>query len=586
MDEMNDNSFSKKRKKSFANDRLKRLRTSINSDSTSSQSPDIPKLTVTQSVKSSIPNNPQGFQERKRLKPVRKLKTNDNERYLEIANKPKQNDTSIVNEQSDESDSYAPKRRKIDVPKSLSEPSSGKNSFSASLKDFNGNASLVHKTSKKWTQDQEKLVSSKCSSTPNRNDISLTTNKASVAPPDTTRPTTSRDNNESSVSSRLASIKSGTSKFSEICSSKTKFEYQYNKQTPDTNKNSGSNGEHGLQMNTKQYFGEALNSVYNKLFGTQQDSKNKGQEANENADLMDWEPDDGFPSNVPEKGIEKSSREMYIIVDTNIFLDSLSFLEGIIKYGSNDGIKPVIYVPWMVFNELDFIKDNRSSGLKSVASKAIDFINKMLTQKDGKLIGQSIFEANNQMYVGKSPDDKITSCCLQVKAKGLNAMLLSNDKNLRNKLIINGIPSFSCSDFLKNFDEKSPHKDNLNVLLDEMSKCCTCIITDCCEEAYGAVWNKLALLDKQPWSFKICLEIFKKYWFAVFREKFLKQFLKTVEKMISVLNNSGSLKNPGSFESFANDCLSLCFFMTDLEQHKGLIQATTKKINSMVSQKS
>lgn len=101
------------------------------------------------------------------------------------------------------------------------------------------------------------------------------------------------------------------------------------------------------------------------------------------------------------------------------------------------------------------------------------------------------------------------------------------------------MPTFSCNDFLKIFVDASPHADKINILLEEMSNCCTSLILECCQEAYGDVWNKLALLVKYPWNFKSCLEIFRKYWSAVFKDKLLKQCLKTVEKIILALKNSG-----------------------------------------------
>ncbi|XP_045462872.1 transcriptional protein SWT1 isoform X2 [Harmonia axyridis] len=560
-----DRSPIKKRKMSFANDRLKKLRTSINNDvsslspNTSNKvfTPTLVKSSLTNnskefqegkkqiinyndhssslspnksntvftpsSVKNSLPNNTKGFQERKKLIPTRKLKNQSS--GSNSININKQNHQLSVKNDIDESELFGstPKRRKIDATVSNSStsiklcdnPIPQKNNFDVKSKK---NVEQLPKISTITVLDQ----------TPKR----LIENVKNI--------------NKNSANSRIAKIKSnlGTN-FSAISSNKTKFEYQHTSDVttqPENIKNTCSSVD---SKKGNASIGEALNTLFNKLFRCQNDSDNNKVECAENNDSMEWEPDEEFDPNILENEVErKSKRTIYIIVDTNIFLDSLNFLREIVNDGSKGGIEPVIYVPWMVFNELDDIKDNKLSGLKFAARRAIEFINKMLTTDKEKLIGQSIFEATQQMYVGKSPDNKIASCCHQVKAKGYNAILLTNDKNLRNRLNADNFPSYSCDGILTNLDDISPlqtksaKNDKIETLMCVMKKCCENIIIDCCAEEYGNVWNKLALLDTQPWDFHMCLKIFQKYWSAVFRDKLLKQFLNVVEKMIPVMQKS------------------------------------------------
>ncbi|KAJ8951282.1 hypothetical protein NQ318_008185 [Aromia moschata] len=102
--------------------------------------------------------------------------------------------------------------------------------------------------------------------------------------------------------------------------------------------------------------------------------------------------------------------------------------------------QPVIYIPWMVLMELDYMKDQCSDGkLKKNITNSVKFIHNALEQKNPRMLGQTVDEAEKQKYIGKSPDDKILSCCLQAGERYEHVILVSNDVNLKNKAMVNDV---------------------------------------------------------------------------------------------------------------------------------------------------
>lgn len=60
------------------------------------------------------------------------------------------------------------------------------------------------------------------------------------------------------------------------------------------------------------------------------------------------------------------------------------------------------------------------------------------------MIGQSAVESLQKQIISvDSGDDEILNCCLQIQEKTKKIILLSNDKNLRNKAFVNKVESFS-----------------------------------------------------------------------------------------------------------------------------------------------
>lgn len=183
-------------------------------------------------------------------------------------------------------------------------------------------------------------------------------------------------------------------------------------------------------------------------------------------DLKQKEESSGDDNKDVEEVKQKNlkSKTLCIVVDTNIFIKSLSKLKDIlamklqgevyccdakILYKSISSffslflsflgdVKLILFIPWMVVTELDFMKDTSCSNekLKKDVMSSIKFINSCLESKNERVVGkdqffensqishsvfiflaQTVFDVQNQKQLGTTPDDKIMSCCLQAQEK-------------------------------------------------------------------------------------------------------------------------------------------------------------------------
>jgi predicted ribonuclease YlaK len=103
-------------------------------------------------------------------------------------------------------------------------------------------------------------------------------------------------------------------------------------------------------------------------------------------------------------------------------------------------------VPYIVLIELDKLKF-REEKIAKLARAAISYINDCFKEKDKFMIGQNAIDNKSRIINIDTDDDLIINCALQTKKITKKLILLSNDKNLRNKSIVNGFESFS-SDML------------------------------------------------------------------------------------------------------------------------------------------
>lgn len=155
--------------------------------------------------------------------------------------------------------------------------------------------------------------------------------------------------------------------------------------------------------------------------------------------------------------------EFYIIVDTNVLLSNIDFIKDIkgkyfhrkpniiffSKFKSNslfiftDIGKATIYLPYIVLSELDKIKSYNDK-LAVHARRAIALIDECFVKKDRFMIGQSGKESfQKQIIPIDSGDDEILNCCLHILEESEKLILLTNDRNLRNKAFVNKIEAYS-----------------------------------------------------------------------------------------------------------------------------------------------
>ena len=142
----------------------------------------------------------------------------------------------------------------------------------------------------------------------------------------------------------------------------------------------------------------------------------------------------------------------YLIVDTNFLLSNLSLLDDLEKllHGKYAGVYQII-IPKQVVHELDGLKDSgKSVGISShhsisrLARKAIDWCYSHFHELEPTVTGQRLHERIDR---DASKDNSILDCCLyfqNVENGGGNmVVLLSNDKNLCVKALVNNILTIS-----------------------------------------------------------------------------------------------------------------------------------------------
>ncbi|GFO17711.1 transcriptional protein swt1-like [Plakobranchus ocellatus] len=132
---------------------------------------------------------------------------------------------------------------------------------------------------------------------------------------------------------------------------------------------------------------------------------------------------------------------LVFVIDTNVLIDSLKFLDRLLNCCIPGYGKPTFVLPWVVIQELDHLK-NAKKNLFKQSTAAVRFIHNHLMAKNPHVKGQTPQEANEKTDLPiEMNDDKILHCCLQCQKKFPDALLclMTRDVNLRNKATIMGI---------------------------------------------------------------------------------------------------------------------------------------------------
>nr|CAH7720424.1 unnamed protein product [Callosobruchus chinensis] len=303
---------------------------------------------------------------------------------------------------------------------------------------------------------------------------------------------------------------------------------------------------------------------------------------------MEWlnaEPDEDIvpaePISIKDK--PPKLKDICVVVDTNIFISYLSKVKEIASMKPNGNIKPVVYIPWMVIQELDLMKDTSSkSKLKSNIMSSMKFINKRLQEQDPRVIGQTVWEVENQKHIGSTPDDKILSCCMQVATKYETVILVSNDMNLKNKALINSITACSVQEVSQKIGDKLANNRKFKFMMQKMSILCSSIICECARDTFGTTWNKMHMLSDAPWSFTECLKRINKYWKTVFQDKIMKHCIKTCDDLYKLIKCNKSMSDDSKdFLKFTELCISLCVFFKDIEEYRECVRKTLDDIKNL-----
>ncbi|XP_069966727.1 uncharacterized protein Swt1 [Bactrocera oleae] len=139
----------------------------------------------------------------------------------------------------------------------------------------------------------------------------------------------------------------------------------------------------------------------------------------------------------------------YFVLDTNVLLQHLAFLEELCHMTLCDTGGTILYIPYSVLQELDKLKQFAvGDGTKVLAVRAIKYLNSKFEAKNKHLQAQSALSELEHLVEITSPDDRIINCCLQVKQQIDHIILLTEDINLRNKAICNNILVSTKSDLV------------------------------------------------------------------------------------------------------------------------------------------
>ncbi|XP_044269715.1 transcriptional protein SWT1 [Tribolium madens] len=312
----------------------------------------------------------------------------------------------------------------------------------------------------------------------------------------------------------------------------------------------------------------------------QQQSENK-------AENMEWSPTDDESSisasdSTFNTQVTSSSGGFYIVVDTNIFLSHLKIIADIITMTVKGPREPIIFVPWIVTEELDFIKgDSNKRNLRQKAQDAIKFIEKTMSSKHQRLKGQTLMEANEQKSVGINQDNKIIACCMQVLEKYENMILLTNDINLKNKAHFNNIPVCSSQEIILKILQAQNNSKAENIL-NIMTSLCNTVIYECAKNAYGEACKKMPICQPLPKTLNECIAIFTKYWFPVFQEVLMKQFKNAIEHLSVFLSKHITINDKSKeLNNLVRLCVRTCLFLKDVECCKNIIENTIRDLNNL-----
>ncbi|XP_046996908.1 transcriptional protein SWT1 isoform X1 [Schistocerca americana] len=277
-----------------------------------------------------------------------------------------------------------------------------------------------------------------------------------------------------------------------------------------------------------------------------------------------------IPSSFPD-----TKSNLYIVSDTNVLVSNCQSIDKLCNTNVEGIGCPVFIIPWMVLHELDILKDRRDvtkSKMTAVrAQKAITFLHKCFSTKHPRVIGQTVSDAGPDALSGLcNPDNSILQCCLQQMGLGRKVLLLSDDKNLQNKCMVNGIDAVGKSD-LKNYLEKLSKQNKnkpeaaktltsnpgessfeesdvkVNILVTNLMHCAkevlSKIIVQEMGSAYGDKWIDVICV-KPPFSLSDIFTCLMQHWMAVFGLVMSKNSLATV-KELKKLCESPHEKNQG-----------------------------------------
>ena len=117
-------------------------------------------------------------------------------------------------------------------------------------------------------------------------------------------------------------------------------------------------------------------------------------------------------------------RQLYIVIDTNVIISDLSFVQDLKDRQVTGYGKPVLYIPWIVLQELDALKQSCTSGMPKLtaatqnkANRGIKLLQQLFRMKHPQVKGQTPMESQEAARVFRATcnDDVILMSCLHYK---------------------------------------------------------------------------------------------------------------------------------------------------------------------------
>ncbi|XP_069574204.1 transcriptional protein SWT1 isoform X1 [Brachyistius frenatus] len=145
-------------------------------------------------------------------------------------------------------------------------------------------------------------------------------------------------------------------------------------------------------------------------------------------------------------------QDLILVLDTNILLSNLDYVKRIRSEGLGALGFPVVLIPWVVLQELDYLKkkNNWSGSVSHLAIPAISYIHNTLKRREPHLWGQSMQQAteSSEGLNAETNDDRVLQCCLQYQRLYPECALIlcTNDKNLCCKAILSGVKALCKND--------------------------------------------------------------------------------------------------------------------------------------------
>ncbi|XP_076676886.1 swt1 RNA endoribonuclease isoform X2 [Andrena cerasifolii] len=315
---------------------------------------------------------------------------------------------------------------------------------------------------------------------------------------------------------------------------------------------------------------------------------------------------------------QQEKRQLYIVVDTNVFLSNIDAVELAKDSTFKTYDRPLIVIPWTVIRELDYIKaDNgktKPASLCAKARRAINYINKQFSSKHPRIIGQTRKDVltNKEKFSIDCPDDEILQTCLQIQEFGKSVILLSYDINLCNKAMIHDIVTLGRNDPLEKVDylnattctdalSRSLHEqDGANLSLDSISGLSqerrmsdamyedaksvirdflTVIVSKEMHSLYGESWEKRVII-RPPWTVITVLQCAIKHWIAAISESFMRKAEAILKELLHIFKNIPGERTLKEVGHILNKCSDL-IQMVNVDRHPDLMLRASQKMDEL-----